>query len=204
MPGVSMAGISESFPCDRHRSYYGASKLAAELLCQEYAAQANLPVVINRCGVIAGPGQFGKTDQGIFTLWVARHHFGRPLKYTGFGGTGLQVRDLLHPADLCELVSQQMQSLAQLSGETFNVGGGRSGSVSLQEYTGLCQQATGRSVPIAQDPTTSTVDIPWYITDHAKVTHRLGWQPSRGPKDIVTDITQWVRANEASLEGLIV
>ena len=203
-PGVSQAGISETFPCDRHRSFYGASKLAAELLCQEYAAHAKLPVVINRCGVIAGPGQFGKTDQGVFTLWVARHHFGRPLKYTGFGGTGLQVRDLLHPADLCDLVSQQIQSLTALSGEIFNVGGGRAGSVSLQEFTGLCQQATGRSVSIAQDPTTNAVDIPWYITDHAKVTKRLGWQPKRTPKDIVGDIAQWVMANEASLEGLIV
>jgi CDP-paratose 2-epimerase len=203
-PGVSLAGISEAFPCDRHRSFYGASKLAAELLCHEYAAQAKLPVVINRCGVIAGPGQFGKTDQGVFTLWVARHHFGRPLKYTGFGGTGLQVRDLLHPADLCDLVSQQIQSLTALSGETFNVGGGRAGSVSLQEFTGLCQAATGRSVSIAQDPATSAVDIPWYITDHSKVTERLGWQPKRAPKDIVSDIAEWVRVNEASLEGLIV
>jgi CDP-paratose 2-epimerase len=203
-PGVSQAGISETFPCDRHRSFYGASKLAAELLCQEYAAHAKLPVVINRCGVIAGPGQFGKTDQGVFTLWVVRHHFGRPLKYTGFGGTGLQVRDLLHPADLCDLVSQQIQSLTALSGEIFNAGGGRAGSVSLQEFTGFCQQATGRSVSIAQDPTTNAVDIPWYITDHAKVTERLGWQPKRTPKDIVSDIAQWVRANEASLEGLIV
>ena len=73
-------------------------------------AHAGLPVVINRCGVIAGPGQFGKTDQGIFTLWVAHHHFGRPLKYTGFGGKGLQVRDLLHPDDLCDLVGRQLQS----------------------------------------------------------------------------------------------
>lgn len=204
VPGVGMAGINEAFPCDSHRSFYGASKLAAEMLCQEYAAQARLPVVINRCGVIAGPGQFGKTDQGVFTLWVARHHFGRPLKYTGFGGTGLQVRDLLHPADLCELVSQQIQSLDQLSGETFNVGGGRAGSVSLQEFTGLCQQATGREVAISQDPTTSAVDIPWYVTDNAKVTNRLGWAPARRPRDIVNDIAQWVRANEASLVGVIV
>lgn len=203
LPGVSFDGIGEGFACNTHRSYYGASKLAAELVCQEYAEQAGFPVVINRCGVIAGPGQFGKTDQGVFTLWVARHHFGRPLKYTGFGGTGLQVRDLLHPEDLCDLVSTQIQSWDRVSGGVFNVGGGRVGSVSLQEFTALCEQATGRSVDIARDATTSPVDIPWYVTDHGKVTKLLGWTPRRGPIQIVEDIAGWIRANESELSRLI-
>jgi len=202
--GVSPDGVAENFPCDSHRSYYGASKLAAELVCQEYAAQAGLPVVINRCGVIAGPGQFGKTDQGVFALWVARHYFGRPLKYTGFGGEGRQVRDLLHPDDLCDLVSQQVQSWSLVSGYTFNVGGGRSGSVSLQEFTLLCQETLGRAVPISGDPSTSPVDIPWYITDCAKVSNVLGWMPQRRPRQIVEDIAQWVRANQSSLSRIVV
>jgi CDP-paratose 2-epimerase len=204
MPGVTGAGIAESFPTDTQRSYYGASKLAAELLCQEYAAHAKLPVVINRCGVIAGPGQFGKTDQGVFTLWVARHHFQRPLKYTGFGGKGLQVRDLLHPDDLCELLDAQIGAWNKVSGQTFNVGGGREGSVSLQEYTTLCRTAVGRETEISEDPATSPVDIPWYISDHAKVTKLLGWSPRRRPRTIVEDIANWVRANEQGLAGLIV
>jgi CDP-paratose 2-epimerase len=204
IPGVSCRGISEGFSCNSHRSYYGGSKLAAELLCQEYAAQAGLPIVINRCGVIAGPGQFGKTDQGVFTLWVARHYFGRSLKYTGFGGKGLQVRDLLHPDDLCDLVRRQLQSWNVVSGRTFNVGGGRPGSVSLQEFTGLCQDATGRKVAITADPATSPVDIPWYVTDHAQVTTHLNWAPLRSPKQIVHDITDWIRANESSLAPILI
>jgi CDP-paratose 2-epimerase len=204
LPGLSIKGIAEGFPCNSHRSYYGATKLAAELLCQEYAAEAGLPVVINRCGVIAGPGQFGKTDQGVFTLWVARHHFGRPLKYTGFGGKGLQVRDLLHPDDLCELIARQLNSWEHVSGETFNVGGGRSGAVSLLEYTTLCEEAVGRGVPITEDATTSPVDIPWYISDHSKVTSLLGWAPKRSPRKIVEDIAEWVRANESVLSNVIV
>jgi len=202
--GASVDGIAEHFATDTQRSYYGASKLAAELLCQEYAAHAGLSIAINRCGVIAGPGQFGKTDQGVFTLWVARHHFGRPLKYTGFGGKGLQVRDLLHPDDLCELVSLQVQSWDKASGQTFNVGGGRTGSVSLQEFTSLCRAATGREAPVTEDPATNAVDIPWYISDHAKITRLLGWSPRRGPAQIVQDIAAWVRANEEGLSGLIV
>ncbi len=203
-PGLSHAGIAEQFAVDGPRSYYGASKLAAELLCQEYAAHGKLPVVIDRCGVIAGPGQFGKTDQGVFTLWVARHVYGRPLKYTGFGGKGLQVRDLLHPADLADLVLRQLESMQRVSGRTFNVGGGRAGSVSLQEYTRLCREVTGREVPIDEDAATAEVDIPWYITDHARVSEFLGWSPSRPPSAIVTDIHQWLRANEQALSGLIV
>jgi CDP-paratose 2-epimerase len=204
IPGVTFAGVAEAFPSGTPRSYYGASKLAAELLCQEYGAFGELPVVINRCGVIAGPGQFGKTDQGVFTLWVARHYFGRPLKYTGFGGGGLQVRDLLHPADLAELIQLQIQSLDRVSGRTFNVGGGRRGSVSLMEFTGICRDVTGREVAMAQDDVTSPVDVPWYITDHTDVSRVLDWTPQRDPRQIAADILAWVRENEAVLAKLIV
>jgi len=203
-PGVSLLGISEDFACDGPRSYYGASKLAAELLCQEYAAHTDLPVVINRCGVIAGPGQFGKTDQGVFTLWVARHLFDRPLKYTGFGGKGMQVRDLLHPDDLGDLLRRQLASWPRVAGRTFNVGGGRNGSVSMLEFTRLCREIVGREVPIEGDPATSAVDIPWYISDHARVSSVLGWAPSRTPSRIVADVHQWLRANERALSALIV
>ena len=202
--GAAFAGIAEDFACDGPRSYYGASKLAAELLCQEYSAHAGLPVVINRCGVIAGPGQFGKTDQGVFTLWIARHHYGRALKYTGFGGKGLQVRDLLHPDDLSDLVNLQLASWERVAGQTFNVGGGRAGSVSLREFTGLCRDLTGREVPIEEDPATGTVDVPWYITDHGRVSKLLGWTPSRRPHRIVADVHEWIRANEQALAAFIV
>jgi CDP-paratose 2-epimerase len=200
--GLSPAGIREDFPCDSPRSFYGASKLAAELICQEYGAHGGLPVVVDRCGVIAGPGQFGRVDQGVFTLWVAHHHFGLPLRYTGFGGRGFQVRDLLHPADLCELVEKQLESWAKVAGRVFNVGGGVMGSVSLREFTGICQEVVGREVPIAEEPETTAVDVPWYVSDHSRVSGLLNWEPRRGPKRIVEDIAAWIRANEQALRGL--
>jgi len=196
-------GIAEDFSTDGPRSYYGASKLAAELICQEYGAFGGLRVVINRCGVIAGPGQFGRTDQGVFTLWVARHYFGRPLKYTGFGGRGLQVRDLLHPDDLAGLIKRQIDSWDRVAGRTFNVGGGRAGAVSLQEFTALCREETGREVPIDSDDVTAAVDVPWYITDHAAVTAALGWSPARAPRTIVREIAEWISRNEQVLAKLI-
>ena len=202
--GLSMAGVAENFSCEGPRSYYGASKLAAELLCQEYFAHHKLPVVINRCSVITGPGQFGKTDQGVFTLWVASHYFKRPLMYTGFGGKGLQVRDLLHPEDLNKLIDLQLASWDQVEGRTFNIGGGRSGSVSLKEFTNICQEVTGNTVPVEENIDTSSVDVPWYITDHTNVTNILGWTPAHNPEKIAADIEEWIRKNEQVLSGIIV
>jgi len=202
IPGVSPSGISESFPTHLPRSFYGAAKLASEMAIQEYAAAYGLKAVINRCGVIAGPGQFGKVDQGVFTLWVANHHFGKPLRYTGFGGKGKQVRDLLHPEDLFALLESQLASSKALTGEAFNVGGGAEVSASLLEFTGLCREATGRSVDIPGDPATAAVDVPWYVSDNARVRETFGWSPRRGVADIVRDILGWIRGNEEGLRRL--
>jgi len=61
-------------------------------LIEEYRAGFGLRAAINRCGVIAGPWQMGKVDQGVVSLWVLRHYFGKPLAYIGYGGAGKQVR----------------------------------------------------------------------------------------------------------------
>ena len=197
--GMSSHGIAEDFPTDSPRSLYGASKRASELFVQEYVDTYGMRAVINRCGVIAGAGQFGKVDQGVFTLWVANHHFGLPLRYTGFGGTGKQVRDLLHPEDLHRLIGVQYERIDALTGGVFNVGGGIDGSVSLAELTGLCEAATGRRVPIASVPDSASVDMPWYCTDNRRVTEMTGWAPQRRPVDIVGDIERWIAANETLL-----
>lgn len=201
-PGVGPRGIAEDFPVHLPRSLYGATKLASELLVQEYVATYGMRAVINRCGVIAGAGQFGKVDQGVFTLWVANHVFGKPLKYTGFGGTGKQVRDLLHPDDLFHAIELQLESLERLSGDTFNLGGGQEGSTSLLELTTLCQEASGRSVPMASEPTSASVDIPFYVSDSAKAKRTFQWQPQRSVRDIVQDIHGWLDRERVRLAPL--
>ena len=130
-PGASPAGISEDFPLEGARTLYGATKLAAELLIAEYADGFGLRAVVDRCGVIAGPWQMGKVDQGVFAFWLFHHHFGLPLSYIGFGGTGKQVRDLLHVDDLVELVDEQLSDPDGWAGFVGNVGGGRDHSLSL-------------------------------------------------------------------------
>lgn len=201
LQGISLKGISERFPTDSSRSLYGASKLASEYLVQEYATTYGLKSIINRCGVIAGPGQFGKVDQGVFTLWVARHYFNQALKYTGFGGTGKQVRDLLHVDDLVALLEKQIENKSSWDAATYNVGGGTFCSTSLLELTNICREITGNSVPVTNVKTSAPVDIPWYISDYTKAESVFQWQPKKKTKEIVTDITNWLRNNEALLKN---
>lgn len=202
--GLSPKGIQEIYPKvdSGHRSLYGSTKLCSEILVEEYAQSFNMPAIINRCGVLAGAGQFGRTDQGVFTLWVARHLFGGNLGYQGFGGRGKQVRDLLHPADLCELIQKQLESKNIWTGEVFNVGGGLECSVSLKEYTKLCELHTNRQCIIASRAESTPVDIPLYLTDFSKAETRLDWRPRTNPSEIVQDIANWLRREEKRLKPL--
>lgn len=202
LPGASGRGVAEEFPTHLPRSLYGATKLASEMLVQEYAAGYGLKAVSDRCGVIAGPGQFGKVDQGVVSLWVAHHHFGRSLRYVGWGGTGKQVRDLLHPDDLFALLLRQLDALDGCAGESFNVGGGREISVSLAELTALARQATGREVEIGCVPESSPVDVPLYLSDTTRVRERFGWAPRKGAAEIVQEVAEWLRRDEKELRGI--
>jgi len=201
--GASAAGIAENFPLDGLRSLYGATKLSSELILNEYLAMYGLRGVINRCGVLTGPWQMGKVDQGVVVLWAARHVFEGSLRYIGYGGEGKQVRDMLHVDDLVDLVAYQVEHLDALTGQTFNVGGGRAVSASLQELTRLCQQCTGHTIPIEKDPENRSADIPLYITDNQRITQFTGWQPTRTVPEIMEDICRWIQDNRAQLSPIL-
>jgi len=201
--GASEAGISEAFPLGGARTLYGATKLAGELLAAEYTDAFGLRVVIDRCGVIAGPWQLGKVDQGVFTHWVLSHHFGRPLTYLGYGGTGKQVRDLLSVADLVELIDEQLRNLDTWAGFTGNVGGGPGCSLSLLETTQLCRELTGNVVPIEPTGEARPGDVPLYVSDCARLFERTDWRPRRPPREILADIHGWVKDHEAALEAAL-
>jgi len=202
-PGISARGISEDFPIYSARSLYGATKLASELLLLEYFQMYGVRGVINRCGVLTGPWQMGKVDQGVVVLWVARHHFRQQLSYIGYGGSGKQVRDILHINDLFRLIRQQVENIDLFNGKTLNVGGGRDISISLLELTSLCEKATGNSIPIIRHNEDRKGDIPWYITDCSRVRELCGWQPVIKPEEIVTEIAEWIRDNQTALEPIL-
>lgn len=198
-PGVSSKGIAEDFPLTGARSLYGTTKLASELIIQEYQEFYGLETVVNRCGVITGPWQMGKVDQGVMVLWVAKHFYEQQLAYIGYGGTGKQTRDMLHVLDLYDLVNFQLHNFAKINGQIFNAGGGVGISASLLELTAICQKITGKTIPIKAVTETRTADIPIYVTDNTKVTTLTGWQPKRNMETIVSDITHWIAKNEATL-----
>jgi len=203
VPGVSPSGFNEEFPLKGARSLYGATKLCSELMIQEYMAAFHMRGVILRCGVLTGPWQMGKVDQGFVVLWLARHLWSSRLAYVGYGGKGKQVRDILHVRDLYKLVRILLDRIDEVSGEIFNVGGGQDLSVSLCELTEICRKITGNEFPIQTIPVTRHGDIPYYVSDCRRVRTMTGWKPRRDILNIMTDIHGWLRDNEADLRPLM-
>jgi CDP-paratose 2-epimerase len=201
--GFSQKGISERFTLEGYRTLYGATKLASELLMAEFEHMYGLRVIINRCGVLTGPWQMGKVDQGFVVLWIARHIYQGKLDYLGYGGLGKQVRDILHIGDLHELLRLQIQDIDSHSGQIYNVGGGNFSSVSLLEMTALCQKTTGNAIDIKSVGKNREGDIPYYISDCTKIKAATGWEPKMRPADIVEDITEWVLHNKESLRPVL-
>jgi CDP-paratose 2-epimerase len=201
--GVSSKGIAENFPLNGARSLYGATKLASELIIQEYQEFYGLETVINRFGVVTGPWQMGKADQGVMVLWVAKHFYQQQLAYIGYGGTGKQTRDMLHVHDLYRLVDYQMHNFGVVNGEILNAGGGVEISASLQELTKICQKVTGKSISITPIIEGRSADIPIYITDNSKITALTGWKPTLSIQNIVEDITAWISENEEKLSYVL-
>jgi len=201
--GISTKGLDEQFPLNGYRSLYGTTKLASEYFIQEYKQFFGLKTVINRCGVLTGPWQMGKIDQGVVVLWMAKHFWNQPLSYIGYGGTGKQVRDMLHTDDLFQLIDWQMHHMENINGEIFNVGGGTDISLSLQEMTTLCENITGNTISINKVPENRTADIRIYITDNSKVTAKTGWKPTISPERIFQEIYIWIKENEQQLAAIL-
>jgi CDP-paratose 2-epimerase len=203
LPGASDHGVAEDFSLEGARTLYGASKLSAELLVAEYAASYDLATIVNRCGVIAGPWQMGKVDQGVFTHWMLSCYFRCPLAYLGFGGTGKQVRDLLHVADLGELIDDQLQRPSHWAGAVVNVGGGVPISLSLCEATRLCSEITGNEMSVDGVDETRRGDIRIYLSDCRALRRFTDWTPRCSAIDILADIYTWIHDNERLLAGAL-
>jgi CDP-paratose 2-epimerase len=188
-------GISEEFAVDGgQRSIYGLSKLIADASCQEYARAFDMPLVINRFGVIAGTGQFAKLDQGWAVWWAIAHYFKLPLKYIGWNGK--QVRDVLFLDDVCSLVELQMGQIDRFRGDIFNLGGGAANSLSLREGTALLERKLGHGTNITVEDAVRKGDLPIYFTDNRKGARQLDWQPSVTLDQGFDKILLWIRANE--------
>jgi CDP-paratose 2-epimerase len=198
--GISASGISELFTTASPVSLYGASKLASETLALEYGATFDLPVWINRCGVLAGAGQFGRPDQGIFAYWINAHLRRRPLRYLGFGGHGYQVRDCLHPRDLLPLLRQQLDAPMDPDiPRTLNLSGGIDSARSLRQLNDWCDQRFGPHEIIA-DGRPRAFDLPWVVLDHSLASKTWNWQPTTPVEDILQEISAHAESNPQWLD----
>jgi len=202
-PGASEKGVSELFPLEGARSLYGMTKCAAELIVQEYGDAYGIRHIINRCGLLTGPWQMGKTDQGVIALWVAAHYFRRPLSYIGFNGTGKQVRDFLHIQDLCDLIWMQINDFKTYGGKILNAGGGLECTLSLRESTKLCAEITGNRIEIKADLVDRPADVRSYVTDYGRLNAIAGWRPKRLARETLTDIFEWIRREELLVRGVL-
>lgn len=224
-PGLSPAGISESFSTAPPVSLYGSTKITSEALALEYGLTFDFPVWINRCGVMAGARQFGKPDQGIFAFWIHSWREGRPLKYIGFDGLGHQVRDCLHPRDLAPLLIRQIgrqgtgdrrQGSNEFSSSSLitdhcslgtpriiNLSGGVDSAMSLRQLSDWCaarfpSSTTASSLPPVSRPLSPEVrpfDLPWVVLDPSLAANIWNWQPATPVASILDEIATFAEAN---------
>ncbi len=199
-PGLTAAGLDETFSTGAPISLYGATKLASEALALEYGETFNLPVLVNRCGVLAGAGQFGRPDQGIFAFWLNSHLRRRPLSYIGFGGHGHQVRDCLHPRDLAPLLERQFAAPKMSAADRIaNFSGGAASAMSLRQLTAWCDTRFGPHA-VTANSTPRPFDIPWIVLDHANATRLWNWRPQTPVSAILDEIAAHAQANEHWLD----
>jgi CDP-paratose 2-epimerase len=172
----------------------------ADVVCREYADAFDIPVIVNRLGVISGAGQFGKIDQGWVVWWGVACWFGLPLKYIGWGGK--QVRDILFVDDVCRLVDLEIGQIGRLRSGVFNAGGGVANSLSLVEATQFLAKRLGLSMPISHEDSPRKADtVIYYITDNRKVERALGWKPKVSLAEALESTLEWIGKNEAKLNS---
>lgn len=197
--GFSAQGVGEEFSTEPPLSLYGTCKRASELLVCEYAESLGLTAFVLRCGVLAGAGQFGKIDQGIFSYWIHSYCRRRPLKYLGFDGTGRQVRDCLHARDLLPLVVQQMSKSRPEAPRVLNVSGGLAQSASLRQLSAWCAARFGAQA-IEAEPQNRPFDVPWLVLDSSRARQVWGWEPQTPLEAIWAEIAEQAERNPDWLE----
>jgi CDP-paratose 2-epimerase len=182
-------------------SIYGSTKLASEVLALEYGEAFKFPVWINRCGVLAGAGQFGRADQGIFSFWINSWLRRRPLKFVGFDGRGFQTRDCLHPRDLVPLLKKQMSILPK-GRWIYNLGGGVDNSMSLAQLSDWCSNRFGPA-EVGADARTRSFDIPWIVLDSQRAARDLSWKVETPIEKVLEEIAahaskhpEWLELSE--------
>ncbi len=179
-------GIDETMPVDAClHSIFGASKLAADVMVQEYGRYFGMPTVCFRGGCLTGPAHTGAPLHG-FLAYLA-HCAVTGKKYTIIGYKGKQVRDNIHSHDLVRAFDAFRRS--PRPGEVYNIGGGRFSNCSILEAISLCEEITGRKMDVEVTDANRVGDHIWWISDTGKLRgHYPEWRPSKDLKTTLTEI----------------
>jgi CDP-paratose 2-epimerase len=188
-------GISENFGTEGLKTFYGFTKLSAENLIKEYCSAFNINYIINRAGVIAGPWQWGRVDQGFMVHWLISHYKKNKLNYIGYKGTGCQIRDILNVRDFCEIIFIQIENFKSLRNNIFNIGGGKKHKISLINLNKVCEEIYKNKLIINKVKEDRYGDIPYYVTNNSKINKQTGWQPSITTEETIYDIFNWINDN---------
>lgn len=167
-------GIAEDMSLDQTKhSLFGASKVAADILVQEYGRYFGMPTVCFRGGCLTGPAHAGTELHGFLSYLMKCAVTGKP--YRVFGYKGKQVRDNIHSRDLVEAFWRFFQ--APRSGEVYNIGGSRPSNCSMLEAIQLCESISGRKLDWKYEEDNRIGDHIWWISDVRKFQgHYPRWQ----------------------------
>ena len=179
-------GIDETMSIDQTKhSLFGASKVAADILVQEYGRYFGMKTAIFRGGCLTGPAHAGTELHGFLAYLMKCTATGRP--YRVFGYQGKQVRDNIHSHDLVEAFWQFAQ--APRAGEVYNMGGSRHSNCSMLEAIALCEQISGKKLSRTYVEDNRVGDHIWWISDVRKFQlHYPGWKYRYGLKEILNEI----------------
>lgn len=180
------AGIPESFGLDQCKhSLFGASKVAADVMVQEYGRYFGMKTACFRGGCLTGPGHSAAELHGYLAYLIKACAEGRT--YRIFGYQGKQVRDNIHAFDVCRVLEAFQQQ--PRSGEVYNLGGGRGNSVSVLEAIARAEAATGKRMQQAYVEQPRIGDHICYISDLSKLQqHFPGWGITKSLDDIFREI----------------
>ena len=185
-------GISENFPIDQSKhSVFGASKVAADVMVQEYGRYFGMKTCCLRGGCLTGPNHSGVELHGFLSYLIQCNVEGRPYKV--FGYKGKQVRDNIHSLDVARFIHAFCEKPRH--GEVYNIGGGRANSVSILEAFSRVAALSGRKMNYEYVDQNRAGDHICYISDLSKMkVHYPGWDITKTLDDVFSEIHQAMTA----------
>lgn len=184
-------GIPSNFSTDgKDHSPYGCSKLTGDLYCREYSTNLGVPTIVTRMSCIYGIMQYGQSEQGWVSHFIASAILNKKLEIFG---NGKQVRDCLFGEDLAELIYKLINNFDKYNGSVFNVGGGYDNTISLTEMIKYLKKKSGHKIDLHYNP--------WRPADHRVYYQDISdlegfWKPKTSVLEGFDKVWEWIEKNK--------